>query len=93
MQDKQNENTEIKVIFQQFFFLAVFRHFSVSEYYKYSRAARNIVHFTTSMTNSAKDCGSVTGISQASITDALISPTTPAKLTRLYFFDRNLNGR
>jgi hypothetical protein len=61
MQDKQNENTEIKVIFQQFFFLAVFRHFSVSEYYKYSKAARNIVRFTTSMTNSAKGCGPVSG--------------------------------
>ena len=49
MQNKQNENPEIKVIFGPFFFLTVFRHFSVSEYYKYSRTARNIVRFTTGM--------------------------------------------
>lgn len=30
-------------------------------------------------------CGPVPGIFQTSITDALISPTTPAKLTWLYF--------
>lgn len=57
MQDKQNRNPEINVIFQQIFFLTVFRHFSVSEYYKYSRASRNIARFTTGMTNSAKDYG------------------------------------
>nr|DAI80336.1 MAG TPA: hypothetical protein [Caudoviricetes sp.] len=33
------------------------------------------------------------GFFQASITDTLISPTTPAKLTRLDFFNRNLIGR
>lgn len=57
MQDKQNRNTEKEFIFDPFHFLPVFRHFSVSEYYKYSRSARNIVRFTTSMTNSAKGCG------------------------------------
>ncbi len=75
-----------KGYFPAVLFLTVFRHFSVSEYCKYSRTARNIVRFTTDMNISAKGCGPVTGISQASITDALISPTTPAKLTRLYFF-------
>ena len=93
MQDKQNEIPEKEVIFKPFHFLPVFQDFSVPEYCKYSRTARNIVRFTTDMNISAKGCGPVTGISQASITDALISPTTPAKLTRLYFFGRNLNGR
>lgn len=58
MQDKQNEIPEKEVIFKPFHFLPVFQDFSVPEYCKYSRAARNIVRFTTSMTNSAKGCGS-----------------------------------
>nr|DAF43382.1 MAG TPA: Flagellar M-ring protein, Flagellar motor motor, switch complex, MOTOR [Siphoviridae sp. ctEJG5] len=33
------------------------------------------------------------GIFCRSITGALFSPTTPAELTKLYFFGRNLNGR
>nr|DAD58432.1 MAG TPA: hypothetical protein [Caudoviricetes sp.] len=33
------------------------------------------------------------GIFRRSITDALISPTTPLKLIRLDFFDWNINGR
>lgn len=96
MQDKQNGNPKIKVIFQQFFFLTVFRHFFVSEYYKYSRTARNIVRFTTGMIalqKAADHLRTGAGISSWSITDALFSPTTPAELTRLYFFYRNLNGR
>lgn len=47
-----------KGYFPAVLFLTVFRHFSVSEYCKYSRTSRNIVRFTTSMTNSAKGCGS-----------------------------------
>ena len=57
MQDKQNWNTEKEFIFEPFHFLPVFQDFSVPEYYKYSRSSRNIVRFTTSMTDSAKGCG------------------------------------
>lgn len=85
MQDKQNRNPEKEVIFEPFHFLAVFRHFSVSEYCKYSRAFRNTVRFTTGMNNSAKGCGPVPGIFKESITGTLISPTTPAKRIRLHF--------
>lgn len=49
MQDKQNGNTEKEFIFEPFHFLPVFQDFSVPEYYKYSRASRNIVRFTTGM--------------------------------------------
>nr|DAD58431.1 MAG TPA: hypothetical protein [Caudoviricetes sp.] len=58
MQDRQNGNPEIKVIFGPFHFFAIFRAFSASEYYKYSRTSRNIVRFTNGMTNIAKTCRS-----------------------------------
>nr|DAF43381.1 MAG TPA: hypothetical protein [Siphoviridae sp. ctEJG5] len=58
MQDKQNGNPEIKVIFGPFHFFTIFRAFSVSEYYKYLRTVGNIVRFTIGMTNSVKACGS-----------------------------------
>lgn len=57
MQDKQNRNPEKEVIFEPFHFLAVFRHFSVSEYCKYSRTSRNIVRFTTGMNILPKAAG------------------------------------
>ena len=49
MQDKQNGNPEKKLFLSRSIFVPVFRDFSVPEYCKYSRAARNIVRFTTGM--------------------------------------------
>jgi hypothetical protein len=54
MQDRQNGNLGKTVIFELPLFLVIFWTFSMSEYCKYSRVARNIVRFTTGTTNFIK---------------------------------------
>ena len=86
MQDKQNGNPEIKIIFQQLFFWPFFGIFlclniaNIQELPEISFVSQPVWPI---LQKAADHLRTGAGISQASITGTLISPTMPAKQIRL----------